>query len=63
MHGASDTGGAVRAVESITGGLQWRRARPPVCVVGPPGRDDLEACLELGGILAAELSAAGQGAG
>jgi multimeric flavodoxin WrbA len=63
VHGASDTGGAVRAVESITAGLQWRQARPPVCVIGPPGREDLEACLELGGIVAAELAAAGQGAG
>src|SRR5271163_4386270 len=35
-HGNSDTGGAVRAVESITTGLKWRRARPPVCVTGAP---------------------------
>jgi multimeric flavodoxin WrbA len=59
VHGNSDTAGAVRAVESIAGGLRWRRARPPVCVTGPPGRDDLEACWELGAIVAAELSAAG----
>src|SRR5438477_6595625 len=37
VHGGMDTGGAVRAVESVTGGLQWRAIRPPVCVTGPPG--------------------------
>lgn len=36
VHGASDTGGAVRAVESITAGLRWRAVRPPVTVTGPP---------------------------
>src|ERR1700681_2116877 len=47
VHGASDTGGAVRAVESIATGLKWHRVRPPVCVTGPPGQADLEACWEL----------------
>jgi NAD(P)H-dependent FMN reductase len=55
VHGASDTGGAVRAVESIATGLQWRQVRPPVCVTGVPGRPDLEACWELGAVLAAEI--------
>ncbi len=55
VHGNSDTGGAVRAVESIATGLSWRRARPPVCVTGPPSAADLEACWELGATLAAEL--------
>ncbi len=57
VHGASDTGGAVRAVESITTGLRWRQVRPPVCVTGPPSKADLEACWELGALLAAEISA------
>ena len=57
VHGASDTGGAVRAVESIATGLQWRPVRPPVTVTGPPGKKDLEACWELGALLAAEISA------
>jgi multimeric flavodoxin WrbA len=57
VHGNSDTGGAVRAVESIASGLDWRRARPPVCVTGEPSRADLDACWELGATLAAELSA------
>ena len=56
VHGGSDTGGAVRAVESIATGLDWRRARPPVCVTGPPGRADLDACWELGAMVAAELA-------
>jgi len=56
VHGASDTGGAVRAVESIATGLQWRQVRPPVCVTGAPGRPDLEACWELGALLAAEIA-------
>ena len=56
VHGASDTTGAVRAVEAITTGLNWRQARPPVCVTGTPGRSDLEACWELGAVLAAEVA-------
>jgi len=56
VHGASDTGGAVRAVESIATGLQWRAIRPPVTVTGPPGKQDLEACWELGALLAAEIA-------
>ena len=57
VHGNLDTTGAVRAVEAIATGLKWRRARPPVCVTGPPGSVDLEACWELGATVAAELSA------
>ena len=56
VHGASDTGGAVRAVESIATGLQWRRVRPPVCVTGAPSRPELEACWELGALLAAAVA-------
>jgi len=56
VHGASDTGGAVRAVESITSGLQWRPVRPAVTVIGTPGKDDLERCWELGALVAAEVA-------
>jgi NAD(P)H-dependent FMN reductase len=56
VHGGMDTGGAVRAVESITGGLQWQAVRPPVCVTGPPRKPDLEACWELGALVAAALA-------
>jgi NAD(P)H-dependent FMN reductase len=56
VHGASDTGGAVRAVESIIKGLGWRQIRPPVTVIGAPAKSDLEACWELGALLAAEVA-------
>src|SRR5215471_5879669 len=56
VHGGSDTGGAVRAVESITTGLGWRPVRPAVTVTGSPGKADLEACWELGALLAAEIA-------
>jgi NAD(P)H-dependent FMN reductase len=56
VHGASDTGGAVRAVESITAGLQWQQVRPAVTVTGPPAKADLESCWELGALLAAAVA-------
>ncbi len=56
VHGASDTTGAVRAVEAIATGLAWRQVRPPVCVTSQPSKSDLEACWELGAIMAAEVS-------
>jgi multimeric flavodoxin WrbA len=56
VHGNSDTTGAVRAVETVTTGLQWQRVQPPVEVVGDPGREDLEACWELGASVAAGLT-------
>ncbi len=56
IHGGSDTGGAVRAVESIAAGLAWRRVRPPVTVTGTPGKPDLDACWELGALLAAAIT-------
>jgi multimeric flavodoxin WrbA len=56
VHGSLDTGGAVRAVESVITGLAWRPVRPPVSVTGEPGRPDLESCWELGALLAAEVA-------
>ena len=56
VHGGNDAGGAVRAVESITTGLGWRPVRPPVTVTGTPGKAELEACWELGALLAAEVA-------
>ena len=56
IHGNNDTTGAVRAVETITTGLKWRRAADVVSVIGEPGRDDLAACQELGATLAAGLT-------
>ena len=57
VHGASDTTGAVRAVESIATGMRWRAIRPPVIVTGgPPEKQDLEDCWELGALLAVEIA-------
>lgn len=56
VHGNSDTGGALRAIDVITTGLRWRRAQPPVDVVGDPTTGDLAACRELGAALAAGLA-------
>ena len=56
VHGNNDTTGAVRAVETITTGLQWKLAQAPLEVVGDPGKDDLERCWELGAALAAMLT-------
>ena len=56
VHGNNDTTGAVRGVEAITTGLQWKWARPALSVLGQPGADDLEACWDLGASLAAGLT-------
>jgi NAD(P)H-dependent FMN reductase len=55
IHGNEDTAGAVRAIESIAGALQWQKAAEPVLVMGQPGKDDLDACWELGATVAAGL--------
>jgi multimeric flavodoxin WrbA len=56
VHGNNDTTGAMRGVEAITTGLKWRRAAEPVVVLGEPSRADLEACWELGAVVAAGLA-------
>ena len=56
VHGNSDTTGAVRAVETVVTGLQWRLAHEPVSVIGDPTTADLDACWELGAALAAGLT-------
>ena len=56
VHGNSDTTGATRAIESITKGMGWQRVREPVTVIGKPGREDLDACWELGAMVAAGLT-------
>ena len=56
LHGNNDTTGAARAVEAITTGLQWKRARPPHAVMGQPTTDDLEELWDLGASLAALLT-------
>jgi hypothetical protein len=56
VHGNNDTTGAVRAIEMVTTGLQWRLAQAPVSVIGQPSRADLDACWELGASGAAGLT-------
>ena len=56
VHGNSDTTGAVRSIETVATGLQWRQSQAPVTVIGDAGRPDLDACRELGAALAAGLT-------
>jgi NAD(P)H-dependent FMN reductase len=56
VHGNEDTTGAVKAVESIAGALQWRKAYDAVTVMGQPEKNDLDACWELGATVAAGLA-------
>ncbi|GDY29171.1 flavodoxin family protein [Gandjariella thermophila] len=55
VHGNQGTEGAVRAVDGIASGLEWQKVANPVCVMGQPGREDIEACWELGATVAATL--------
>jgi multimeric flavodoxin WrbA len=56
MHANNDVTGARRGIETITTGLQWRLAQPPVIVLGAPARPELEECWELGAAMAAGLT-------
>ena len=55
LHGNEGTEGAERGVTSITNGLGWTKAAEYVVVSGKPGKDDLQACWELGATVAAQL--------
>jgi multimeric flavodoxin WrbA len=55
VHGNEGVEGAVRAVDGIAAGLDWQKVGNPVCVMGQPGRDEVEACWELGATVAATL--------
>jgi NAD(P)H-dependent FMN reductase len=56
VHGNNDTGGAIRAAESITKGMGWEPVHAPVSVIGAPAKDDLEAAWDLGATVAAVLA-------
>ena len=56
VHGNDDTAGALAALHRIVGGMRWRQVAPDVSVVGPPSKADLEACTELGALLALTVS-------
>jgi multimeric flavodoxin WrbA len=55
VHGASDTAGAVRAVQSITTGLGWQEVSKPVAVTGQVSRETERECYELAATVAANL--------
>jgi multimeric flavodoxin WrbA len=59
LHGNEGAEGAERGLAAITTGLGWIRAAENVVVAGKPGRDDLEACWNLGATVAATLMASG----
>jgi NAD(P)H-dependent FMN reductase len=58
VHGNLDSTGAVRAIESITGGLQWQPVRPPVTVSGPPSKEDRAAVRDLASLVTVTLTLA-----
>ena len=55
VHGNNDTQGALRAAESITQALGWRKVHEAVEVTGPIDKDVREACFDLGGTVAVSL--------
>jgi multimeric flavodoxin WrbA len=57
LHGNEGTEGAERGVAGITTGLGWEQAAATVVVSGPPAKEDLQGCWELGATLAAGLMA------
>jgi NAD(P)H-dependent FMN reductase len=57
LHGNEGTEGAERGVVSVTTGLGWERAAAAVVISGPPAKEDLQRCWELGATLAAGLMA------
>ena len=55
LHANNDPTGALRALDTIVTGLQWKAAQAALVVTGEPGPADLDAARELGGALAAGL--------
>ncbi len=55
VHGQNGTTGAVRSVEQVTKALKWKAVAPALEVVGEPTKEQLEACRELSGTVAATL--------
>lgn len=57
VHGRYDATGAVRSVQSIVQALPWRQAAEVLTVLGDVDEGHTDAAYELGGTLAALLSA------
>ncbi|HJQ44122.1 MAG TPA: NAD(P)H-dependent oxidoreductase [Jatrophihabitantaceae bacterium] len=56
IHGNNDTGGALRAIESIVNGMGWQRVHDPVEIIGAPTKDDRENVWDLAATVAASLT-------
>ncbi len=56
VHGNDDTSGALRSVHKIAGGMDWRQVAADVSIVGPPTKEGLTACEELGALLALQVA-------
>jgi multimeric flavodoxin WrbA len=57
VHGNLDTAGAQRSVHAIATGMRWQRAADDVVVTATPDPAGLDACWNLGAVLAAALAA------
>lgn len=55
LHSNSDATGALRAIGTITTGLEWRRSQEPLVVAGEPEPGEVAAARELGASVAAGL--------
>jgi len=51
VHGNDDTSGALRSIHTIAGGMGWKRVAPDVAVTGPPSRQNITACEDLGSLI------------
>ena len=56
MHGNDDTSGAIRGIHKIAGGMGWKQVAADVSLVGAPAKDGLNACEELGALLALHVA-------
>ena len=56
VHGQNGTTGAVRSVEQVAASLKWKAVTPALEVIGEPGRERLDACRDLGGVVAATIA-------
>jgi multimeric flavodoxin WrbA len=56
VHGNLGVEGAVRAIGSITEGMGWSQVAAPVEVMGAPDKAALDACYELGAVVAATVA-------